>query len=165
MTINPEIIRILLSKKYDVSECVTYLLSVQFGLRPGFIPDRVKRQVNLTGLVRRDYHNGSIRWKFPLIVQEETSTDSGTLQWDWVNKYRQIFTSVKAGAGGDRKICFERMEQIFSENPVLTPDIVLRAAESYTYEFVVGDNNLKYLQQADNFIFRQYLDDDGKPVT
>lgn len=152
MTINSQIIRILEDKKFDVENCVTYLLSIYFNLRPTFIDELTVRQVGLSGIARRDYENGSVNWTVPLFKMEQGN-------WGWIDEYRQIFSSVKAGAGGNREQCVELMQKVFTENPVLTSKIVMDAARAYVREFTVGYNDLKYLQRADYFIEKKYFDE------
>lgn len=153
MTINPQIFCILKEQNFNIENCVTYLLSVYYGLRPTYIDELTVRQVGLSGIAQRDYEKGTIRWVVPLFNQEQKSN------WSWITEYRQIFSSVKAGTGGDQGACVELMQEIFAKHPILTSDIVMNAARAYIREFTVGQNDLKYLQRADYFIEKKYYDE------
>ena len=160
--INPEIFRILEEKSFDIQNSVTYLLSIYFELKPTYIDSLTIRQVSASGILKRDYRKGTVNWMVPLLNQQPSQVrELPKLEMAWIEEYRQLFATVKAGAGGDKFECYRLMQETFAENPVLTPQIVLNAAKAYLSEFTSGDNDLKYLQRADYFIVKIYDSPEG----
>ncbi len=152
--INPKIVRIIEQKGFETSNIITYLLSLHYNLKPDYIPELVKKQTYVTGIVNRDFKHGTILWIVPLFDSVSTNPPPA-VQWEWVDKeYRKLFIEIRKDAGGDKQACMNKMKKFFSENPEVRKDDVIRATMLYLDGFKSGKEDPKFLQQANYFIFK-----------
>lgn len=81
--------------------------------------------------------------KTPIIKKE-------TIIEDWMEDWRDLFSTKKKGAGGSKQNCYKKMEIFLKQNPEITKEEIFRATEAYLDSL----DNIKYLQQADYFIHK-----------
>jgi hypothetical protein len=70
---------------------------------------------------------------------------------DFIAEYRLLWKGKKVGSMGASASCLEKMQRWMKENPTYTKDEIIRAAKLYLDTI----ENLRYLQRADFFIFKQ----------
>lgn len=68
-----------------------------------------------------------------------------------IKEYRNLWKGLKAGSMGSAKSCKQKLTRWMQENPEYTFDDILNAAELY----ILSINDLRYLQNAEFFIFKQ----------
>jgi hypothetical protein len=68
----------------------------------------------------------------------------------WVDEWRELFSSKKVGAGGSKQEVYKKMQIFIKENPDITKEEIFKATELYFNSL----DNIKYMQQADYFIFK-----------
>ena len=151
---NKKVIEIINECGFELDDVLNYLVSLHFNLNPTYIPELVKKQTNLTGILQRDYTKGTVVWTVPLFDSKPSiSLVSEDTKWEWVHtEYRKLFMEIKGIAGGDKKGCITKMKKFFSENPEVRKDQVLLAAKMYITDFANGTNDPKFMQRADYFI-------------
>jgi hypothetical protein len=117
------------------------------------LPDEVVKQVNITKIVTRDYgtlKRPGIIWAIPLF--SDTPVDTTSTPWDWVEKYRGMFSALKPEARGDKAGTLKKMQNFFSQFPDVRVDEIFAATEMYLNTFKTNQQSVQYLQQADYFI-------------
>lgn len=77
-------------------------------------------------------------------AQTQTKVDS------FINDYRGLFKGLKPGSMGDSQACRNKMIAWMTNNPQYTPEDIIKATKSY----LKSVNNVKYLKEADNFIYK-----------
>ncbi len=148
--INPKIIKTLEFFNINKDDGVSYLLSLFFGFLPTYIPELIKKQINVTGIVERNYNNNTVNWIIPLFSNTIYNSNN---KWDWVvSEYRDMFMKIDPKKGGDRKSCVTKMKQFFSENPTVRKEDVIEATKIYLADFENGKQDNTYLQKANYFI-------------
>lgn len=154
MNINPEIRKTLLQYNINEGDGTLYLLAVYHqlpDLHLVHIPEMVKKQINLTKIVERDYENegkGKLIWNIPLYSTEIISD-----QWDWIEEWRGFFGKLRPDAIGSKRNCETKMKKFFANNPEIRKDDIYRATDLYLNPFRSGRQNpTPYLQKADYFI-------------
>lgn len=126
MEINEEILTILSECKIDKNDGVCYLFSLHHGYTPSYIPDRLKREVNMSGIVENN--NQSIEWKIPFYKGGENN-------FDWVKtEYVTLFSLKNPKKGGKVREATARMKKLFASNPEIRKDEVLIATGKYLRE-------------------------------
>src|SRR5690606_24995064 len=74
---------------------------------------------------------------------------------EWIEEFRNLFKGTKVGAKGDKKSCLEKMIRFFETYPEYADkNLIFKATENYIRSEAVN-NNYKYLQRADYFIFKK----------
>lgn len=68
----------------------------------------------------------------------------------FINEYRALFKGLKPGSMGDSQACKNKMIAWMTNNPQYTPEDILKATKAY----LKSVNNVKYLKEADNFIYK-----------
>ena len=71
---------------------------------------------------------------------------------DRVNEFRSKWKGLKPGSMGSLKSCKEKLSRWMKENPEYSFDDILKAADLY---LGTEGANLRFLQRADYFIFKQ----------
>jgi hypothetical protein len=71
---------------------------------------------------------------------------------DRIYEFRNKWKGLKAGSMGSEKACKEKLNRWMKENPKYSFDEILKAADLY---LSTEGANLRYLQRADYFIFKQ----------
>lgn len=150
--------------EFEISNTDTallYLLSIYYGLDPSGIPDDVIKKVNLTKICERDFSKNvkaneqfPTKWNISLFVESEQPVDKN---WDWIEKYREMFKEVGALGGridakGDAKGTLTKMKKFFAENPHVRVADVMKATEIYLNQFKLGRQAPKFIKRADYFI-------------
>ena len=69
----------------------------------------------------------------------------------FISEYRLLWKGKKVGSMGSLSSCREKMTRWMKENPTYTKEEIIRAAKLYLSTL----ENLRYLQRADFFIFKQ----------
>ena len=69
---------------------------------------------------------------------------------DWIQEYRDQFKGLKPGAMGDSIGCLMKMKKFTELYPQFNKDTIIKAAELY----ISTVDDLRFLQQADYFIFK-----------
>lgn len=73
----------------------------------------------------------------------------------WIDDYRSLFKGKKVGAMGDKTSCIAKMARFFKQYPEhADKDKVMKAAEKYINSEGLNQN-YKFLQRADYFIFKE----------
>lgn len=88
------------------------------------------------------------------IIKKRTDREINEQVKDRINEYRSIFKGYKTGSMGSLSGCKENLTKFLKDNPEYTFEDVLKAARIY----VNSVDNLKYLQRADYFIYKQQRD-------
>jgi hypothetical protein len=148
MNINPEIKKIL--QQYNITEGsgTLYLLSLYHELPDGLFSEMLKKQINLSKIVERDYTTpGKLIWNTPLYTSEVVSD-----QWDWIQGWRDLFGKLRNDAIGSKKGCIVKMKKFFAEHPEIRVSDINKATMLYLTPFYNKRQDPKYLQQADYFI-------------
>jgi len=70
---------------------------------------------------------------------------------DFVNEYRSLFKGLKPGSQGNLQSIKEKLSKWLKSNPDKTKEDIIRATKLYIHSV----DNLKYLQQADYFIYKK----------
>jgi len=70
---------------------------------------------------------------------------------DFVNEYRGLFKGLKPGSQGNLQSIKEKLTKWLKSNPDKTKEDIIRATKLYIHSV----DNLKYLQQADYFIYKK----------
>ena len=153
MNINPYVIELLQENDIETAPALLYLLGIYHNIpADGIIDDDIIKKVNLLKIVTRDYDKNRSSWNIPLFEATNVVVEKA---WDWVlTTYRDMFTNIDGGKGGDRTACLNKMKKFFAENPEYRKVDVLNAAKHYTDTFRIG-NNPKYMMQADYFIAKK----------
>ena len=71
---------------------------------------------------------------------------------DKVDEFRNKWRGLKPGSMGDLRACKEKLHRWMKENPKYSFDDILKAADIY---LASEGANLRYLQRADYFIYKQ----------
>lgn len=69
---------------------------------------------------------------------------------EWIEEWRDMFSSKKVGAGGNKQGVYKKMQTFLKENPTITKDEIFSATDMYFQSL----DNTKYMQQADYFIYK-----------
>lgn len=69
-----------------------------------------------------------------------------------IDEYRNKWKGLKPGSMGSQKGCTQKLIRWMKENPKYSFDDILKAADIY---LSTEGNNIKYLQNAEYFIFKQ----------
>jgi len=69
----------------------------------------------------------------------------------FIQDYRSLWKGLKVGAMGDLQACKDKMYKWMKTNPQYSKEDILKAARLY----IRSVDNLKYLQQADYFIYKE----------
>lgn len=150
---NSEILKKITDYDYNKDDILVYLLSLYYGLKPKYIPELVKKQTNIMGVVNRDFKERGIQWDIPLFDSKSIIVDDQNPNWDWVwTEYRSLWKEIDPKRVGDKQGCLKKMQKFFSENPLVRKDDIIRAANVYLEDFKNGKNNPKFLIHADYFI-------------
>jgi len=137
---NEEIIRILKENGISVDDGLTYLLSLHYGLKPTFIPDILKTQILISGIIIPK--DTGIEWKIPLFSDMIT-------HFEWVKEYRDAFKKINPERSGNLKTCVARFRKFFADNPEVRVEDVKDAVNLYFRSL----KNPQYLMKSHNFIF------------
>jgi hypothetical protein len=152
MTFNEEIIKTLKNYGVNIDNGLLYLLSLYHNLNTDIIPEIIKKQINITGIIIRDYVEGTVKWTMPLFIDQPMPKQL-TSKWDWVHtEYRKLFMDIDPKKGGDKKSCLVKMKTFFSENPEVRKEDILNATKLYLDDFKRGREEITYMQQANYFI-------------
>lgn len=163
MSINPEIQKILRQYNIPVAPGLLYLLTLYHELEDGLFSEVIKKQINLSKIVERDYsEQGKLIWNIPLYSSEIISD-----QWDWIQGWRNLFGKLRNDAIGDRKGCLLKMKKFFAEHPEVRMDDVLKATMMYLNPYYQSRTgfDVKFLQRADYFISKSVRADGGVQFT
>lgn len=78
---------------------------------------------------------------------------------DWINDWRIAWKGKRNKAMGSRDKCIENMKEFFQLYPEYTKDHVFKARDKYLHSL---DGDYTYLEQADFFIKKRVISNDGK---
>jgi len=81
---------------------------------------------------------------------------------DWIMLWRKKWRGKRAKAMGSKEKCINNMDEFFKLQPSYTKEHVFRARDKY-FESLKGD--MTYLEQADYFIKKRVINDEGKVET
>lgn len=73
----------------------------------------------------------------------------------FIAEFRNKWHGAKAGAMGSKQACLHKMTRWMKENPEVTPEQILAAADLY---ISTEGKKSRYLQRADYFIYKQESD-------
>lgn len=150
---NKKVIQIIEKYGFDVHNILIYLVSLHFNLKPSCIPDSIKIQTNITGIIKRDYNKGVVIWTMPLFNSQLQILPDSDERWEWVNTdYRKLFRDISITKGGDKESCIKKIKQFFAENPDVRKEDILMATNRYIAQFADGTNNPVYMVKANYFI-------------
>lgn len=139
MEINAEIYEALKEMKIYKPDGICYLLSMYFGDKPTFIPDDLKRKMNLTGIY--EVEEQTIKWIIPLFEGQE-------IAFDWVAKeYIPMFKAANPKKSGHVREALTLIKALFVKNPEVRKDDVLAATRLY-----IANTNPTYLMLPHYFI-------------
>lgn len=139
MEINSKIIEIL--KEYNIfaADGICYLIAIFHGYHPTFIPDDIKKKINLTGIVVEK--DGSVHWNIPLYKGQETA-------FEWVKtEYEPMFKNANPDKGGHVREATKRIKSLFSKHPEIRKEDVIGATRMY-----ISNTNPKFIRLPHFFI-------------
>lgn len=129
LEINEEVKSILRSKGISQHEGIPFLLSVYFKYIPSYIPVELKRRIYSTNILTIDYGADSkdpeIIWNIPLFKNQSIN------KFDWIKEYMDKFGAVNSRRRGTRSYVEKRMRDLFSKNPDIRKEEVLKAVDHY----------------------------------
>lgn len=153
--INPEVVERIDNFGFNIDDIIVALLALSNDLNPSCISDDIKRQMNITGIVRRVYSlkGNDIEWKLPLFVEIENVLVED--DWEWVdNEFRKMFKQLSPTHAGDKQSCLTKMKKFMKINKGVTKEEILEATRMYLNGFTNGTQDIRYLQRANYFIFK-----------
>jgi|TARA_R110000822_G_scaffold152112_3_gene291280 hypothetical protein len=71
---------------------------------------------------------------------------------DFVDEFRHKWHGLKAGAMGGKQACVQKLTRWMKDNPTVTPEKILSAADLY---LSTEGRDVRFLQRADYFIYKQ----------
>lgn len=145
LELNPDLYKEL--KKYNIprDEGILYLMSLYYGLRTDYIPETIKKQVNVSKIVERIYYTNKpneVKWNIALFKGQ-------TVEFDWVKEWREPFRTANLDRAGDLKTCKERMAKMFKEYNFLTPELAIEARDLY----FSGITDSQFIKKSHKFIY------------
>ena len=140
MKVNDEIIKTLKNNNISLDDGLTYLISLYYDLKPTFIPEVLKSQILVSGIISPK--EGEVYWKIPLF--EETIS-----HFEWVKEYREAFKRINPERAGNLNTCISRFKKYFAENPEVRVEDVKDAVNMYFRSV----RDPQYLMKSHNFIF------------
>lgn len=137
---NPKVKEIIRECKINMDYSLTYLLSIYHNLNPTFFPSEFKNVIEKTGIIFIG-DNGLYEWKIPLFKGQETA-------FEWVKDYCNLFKEANVSKGGKVREATLRMKKMFSENPEIRKDDVIKATKYYIF----NTSDATYLMMPHYFI-------------
>lgn len=145
MKINPELVKILKNNQLNISDVITYLLSLYYGYEPTYIPDGLKVKIHPLGIVKFNSKNSIYEWNIPLFENQVTGLD-------WVKEeYLAIFSPFDKHNKFKRE-CVTRMQVLLMEHPQLHKELILEATQLYVDTCLKEGRQSKYVSQPHYFI-------------
>lgn len=123
MKINERILDVLKEFRIPKEDGLCYLLALYYDYKPSYIPDELKRKMNITQIVTSD--NGIIKWNIQLFEGQE-------IAFDWVKtEYCQLFKDKNELRGGNSREAISRLKNLFSKHPDIRKEEILGATKMY----------------------------------
>lgn len=139
MEINEEVLEILKEFKVFPADGICYLISLFHGYNPTYIPEEIRKKVNMSGIVVNN--NGNLHWNVPLYNNQMTG-------FDWVTKeYIPLFEDANSDKRGSKASAISRMKKLFAKYPDIRKDEVLGATNMY-----ILNTDSKYIRMSHYFI-------------
>jgi hypothetical protein len=158
--INPEIRNALTQYKVENQDAaLLYLFCIREELPVDIewmeVNELTVKQVHLTKICEAWFDNATpmyrktdnikIKWNIPFYLQDKITEESN---WEWLKRYRDVFTAVRSDKGGSKSGVTIKMKKFFAANPEVRAEDVIDAARLY----VEQNPNADFIQQADYFI-------------
>lgn len=123
MEINERVLEIFREFKIFPDDGICYLISLFHGYKPTYIPEEIKKKINLTNIVEERDKN--LHWNIPLYQGQTTN-------FEWVAKeYMRMFHQVNPERRGVKRSCIARMKKLFAKHPDIRKEEVLGATRMY----------------------------------
>ena len=146
VSINTDIIKALSKYKINADEAKLYLLGIYFNTDTQYISEKTRKQVNVLGIVEREYSNEQLTrvvWRIPLFNEEKSETFS------WISTWMEGFKRINPERIGTKASVMARMKKFFAEHPDVRVDDVFKASEAY-FKTV---RDPQYLKSSHKFIY------------
>lgn len=145
MSINQNLIELLKNNSINVSDSVSYLLSLYFGYEPSYIPELLKKKINTLNIVSYNSTSFTYTWQTPLFANPEEG-----LEWV-VTEYLPIFKPFSKDNKFKRE-CVTRMSVLLLEFPDLTKDLILAGTKLYIGQCLQERRQAKFVSNPHYFI-------------
>jgi hypothetical protein len=123
MKINEKIIETLRAYNINKDDAICYLISLYYGYKPSYIPDELKKKINVTNIVTGD--SKGLTWKVGLYEESETN-------FEWVEKeYIKLFEKANPKKASYEKESVIRMKKLFANNPEIRKEDVIQGTNLY----------------------------------
>lgn len=144
MEFNSQIKGIFEIHNIPLTEGLSILLDLYYGLTPSYVPQDLKRKVLSCGILNYSYGTSTVEWNTPLFEEQVTG-------FEWITEYMNLFRDVNASRRGVKKDCLVRMKRFFVNNPAVRVEDVMRATRQYLKTL----NNPTYCKMSHKFIYEQ----------
>jgi len=142
MKVSDEIIDALKECNIPVRDALPYLITLHLGYEmPTYIPEKLERQINASGIVKPGKGSEGLIWQVPLF-------EGNTTDFDWVYEWVALFTARDKSKAGNARMAKARMKKFFASNPQFRKDDVFLATKMY----IRSVDNSKYMMLPHYFI-------------
>lgn len=144
LTVNSAIKNILSTNKIPLHDGLSVLLCLYYGVEPSYIPLELERKVLATGIVSKDYSDGTIDWRFSLFEETETG-------FEWISDWMDLFKNANPDRRGTKSFVLTRMKKFFANNPSVRKEEIFSATNAYLKTL----GNPLYCKKSHKFIYEQ----------
>lgn len=139
MEINNKILGVFKEFGIVQDDGICYLIALFHNYRPSYIPDKLRQQVNATGIV--EVRDKLIYWNIPLYTNQVTG-------FDWVKtEYVPMFKKANPEKGGYVREAIKRIKQLLADNPDIRKDDIINATKLY-----LSNTDYRYIRNPHYFI-------------
>ena len=142
--LNSQIRDILVENNINLEDGISYLICINYGLKPSFVPVDLERKILAVGILNKDLSSNTICWKVPLFGEQTTN-------FEWISEWMDLFKKVNPGRRGVKTDVLRRMKKFFANFPDIRKDEVFYA----TYKYIQSVNDPQYIKKSHKFIFEQ----------
>ena len=142
--LNSQIRDILVENNINLEDGISYLICINYGLKPSFVPVDLERKILAVGILNKDLASNTICWKVSLFGEQTTN-------FEWVSEWMDLFKKVNPGRRGIKTDVLRRMKKFFANFPDIRKDEVFSA----TCRYIQSVNDPQYIKKSHKFIFEQ----------
>lgn len=141
MNISDEIITTLKECHIPVNDALPYLISLYYGYKPTYIPEKLEKQINASGIIKSGQGSEGINWVVPLFDGQNT-------HFDWVDRWVNLFKEINPERRGNARTAKAKMKKFFAKYPQFRKEDVVAATRMYFRSL----DDPRYLMTAHYFI-------------